>query len=31
MHIDLDYQTVVEETPAHVTPAHDGMVIRTPV
>ena len=31
MHIDLDYQTVAEETPAHVTPAFDGMVIRTPV
>jgi len=31
MHIDLDYKTVAEETPPHVTPAHDGMVIRTPV
>ncbi|MBC7132884.1 MAG: MBL fold metallo-hydrolase [Roseovarius sp.] len=31
MHIDLDYKTVAEETPAHVTPAHDGMVIRYPV
>jgi phosphoribosyl 1,2-cyclic phosphate phosphodiesterase len=28
MHIDLDYQTVLEETPDHVTPAYDGMVIR---
>ena len=28
MHIDLDYQTVADETPAHITPAHDGMVIR---
>ncbi len=28
MHIDLDYETVVEETPDHITPAHDGMVIR---
>ncbi|MEQ9260550.1 MAG: MBL fold metallo-hydrolase [Roseovarius sp.] len=28
MHIDLDYQTVEEETPDHVTPAFDGMVIR---
>jgi len=27
MHIDMDYQTVADETPAHVTPAHDGMVI----
>ncbi|MFN3144782.1 MAG: MBL fold metallo-hydrolase [Paracoccaceae bacterium] len=28
MHIDLDYATVDAETPDHVTPAHDGMVIR---
>jgi phosphoribosyl 1,2-cyclic phosphate phosphodiesterase len=28
MHIDLDYATVAAETPAHVTPAHDGMQIR---
>jgi phosphoribosyl 1,2-cyclic phosphate phosphodiesterase len=28
MHIDLDYQTVEEETPAHVTPAYDGMILR---
>lgn len=27
MHVDLDYATVAAETPAHVTPAHDGMVI----
>lgn len=27
MHIDLDYQTVADETPQHVTPAFDGMVI----
>ncbi len=27
MHIDLDYVTVVAETPDHVTPAHDGMTI----
>ncbi len=27
MHIDLDYATVDAETPDHVTPAHDGMVI----
>ena len=31
MHIDLDYQTVADETPAHITPAHDGMVIRYPL
>ncbi|QBX99334.1 MBL fold metallo-hydrolase [Rhodophyticola sp. CCM32] len=28
MHIDLDYQTVAAETPDHITPAYDGMVIR---
>ena len=28
MHIDLDYQTVADETPDHITPAFDGMVIR---
>ncbi len=27
MHVDLDHDTVAAETPAHVTPAHDGMVI----
>ena len=27
MHIDLDYQTVADETPDHITPAYDGMVI----
>lgn len=27
MHYDLDYDTVEAETPAHVTPAHDGMQI----
>ena len=31
MHIDLDYATVAAETPDHVTPAHDGMVIRAPL
>ncbi|MFP4326785.1 MAG: MBL fold metallo-hydrolase [Paracoccaceae bacterium] len=31
MHIDLDYATVAAETPEHVTPAHDGMVIRYPL
>lgn len=28
MHIDLDYATVAAETPPHVEPAHDGLVIR---
>ena len=28
MHIDLDHDRVAAETPAHVTPAHDGMVLR---
>ncbi len=28
MHIDLDYATLEAETPAHITPAYDGMVIR---
>jgi phosphoribosyl 1,2-cyclic phosphate phosphodiesterase len=27
MHIDLDYRTVLEETPDHIAPAFDGMVI----
>ncbi|GFE65344.1 MBL fold metallo-hydrolase [Litoreibacter roseus] len=27
MHIDLDYDTVEAETPAHVTPAFDGLII----
>ena len=27
MHIDLDYRTLADETPEHVTPAFDGMVI----
>jgi len=31
MHIPLDYETVLRETPAHVTPAHDGMVIEVPL
>ncbi|MEJ6391247.1 MBL fold metallo-hydrolase [Gymnodinialimonas ulvae] len=30
MHIDLDYQTVREETPDHVEPAFDGMCITAP-
>lgn len=28
MHIDMDYETVKAETPEHITPAYDGMVIR---
>ncbi|SLN66256.1 putative hydrolase [Roseovarius gaetbuli] len=31
MHIDMDYQTLVEELPEHITPAYDGMTIRYPV
>lgn len=27
MHIDLDYQTVADETPEHVTPAYDGLTL----
>jgi phosphoribosyl 1,2-cyclic phosphate phosphodiesterase len=27
LHNDLDYRTLLNELPAHVTPAHDGMVI----
>ncbi|MEM7074105.1 MAG: MBL fold metallo-hydrolase [Pseudomonadota bacterium] len=27
MHNDLDYQTLVDETPDYITPAYDGMVI----
>lgn len=27
MHLDLDYATVAQETPEHVTPAFDGMVL----
>ncbi len=30
MHVDLDYATVRDETPDHVVPAHDGMVLRFP-
>ncbi|TJZ94192.1 MBL fold metallo-hydrolase [Paracoccus gahaiensis] len=29
MHIDMDYATVAATTPAHVTPAHDGLQITT--
>jgi phosphoribosyl 1,2-cyclic phosphate phosphodiesterase len=31
MHIDLDHDTVAAETPAHVTPAYDGMEITLPL
>ena len=27
MHNDLDYQTVSDETPSHVDPAYDGMIL----
>ncbi len=27
MHVDLDYATLVAETPDHVTPAHDGLTL----
>jgi len=27
MHVDLDYRTVLDETPDHVIPAHDGLVL----
>lgn len=27
MHIDLDYQTIAEETPAHIQPAYDGLTL----
>lgn len=30
MHIDLDYETVDKETPGHVTPAYDGLVLELP-
>ena len=30
MHVDLDHATLLAETPAHITPAHDGMVIDLP-
>ena len=28
MHIDLDHDRVAAETPAHIDPAHDGMILR---
>ncbi|ARE41914.1 Metal-dependent hydrolases of the beta-lactamase superfamily I [Rhodovulum sp. P5] len=30
MHIDMDYDTVATETPDHITPAYDGMVLTLP-
>ena len=30
MHLDLDYATVDAETPAHITPAHDGLTLTLP-
>ncbi len=27
MHIDLDYQTLDDETPDHITPAYDGLTV----
>lgn len=30
MHIDMDYDQVMAQTPDHVIPAHDGMVIMAP-
>jgi len=31
MHIDLDYATLEAETPDHITPAYDGMVLSLPL
>ena len=31
MHNDMDYATITAETPEHVTPAHDGMVLTLPM
>jgi phosphoribosyl 1,2-cyclic phosphate phosphodiesterase len=30
MHIDLDHATVAAETPDHVSPAYDGLVLTLP-
>ena len=30
MHVDMDYATTARDTPGHVTPAHDGMVVELP-
>jgi len=31
MHIPLDYETVLNETPDHIEPAYDGMVVETSI
>ncbi len=31
MHIDMDHDAVARDTPDHVTPAHDGMVLHVPL
>ncbi|MFN4101431.1 MAG: MBL fold metallo-hydrolase [Pararhodobacter sp.] len=31
MHVDLDYARIEAETPDHVTPAHDGLVVDLPL
>ncbi|RVT86927.1 MBL fold metallo-hydrolase [Rhodobacteraceae bacterium CCMM004] len=31
MHVDLDYATVAAETPEHIAPAHDGLILRYPL
>lgn len=31
MHIDLDYQTVMDETPDTIRPAHDGLTVTFPI
>jgi len=31
LHVDLDYATVDAETPAHIHPAHDGLVLEYPL
>lgn len=31
MHIDMDYEQVIKDTPEHITAAYDGMVIRYPL
>jgi phosphoribosyl 1,2-cyclic phosphate phosphodiesterase len=30
MHIDLDYETLLAETPDHIQPAYDGMKLTFP-
>ncbi|MEO0918974.1 MAG: MBL fold metallo-hydrolase, partial [Pseudomonadota bacterium] len=30
MHIDLDYQTLNDETPGHIEPAYDGLRLTVP-